>query len=276
VSDEISLERALNVIFKYGNNERDAAPIYDKVLRGLVAPYHRSLFWGDRLMTLDKSAAFRSDPSFAEAMKAVASSTGENQYDAPDKISWRIHTLVWAGLSALKVSGQFVECGVFRGDMSWVLTEMVDLVAAGKTLYLYDTFSGFDQRYSSEADFPEAPQIFDVIDSEYKAPGIYEFVVNRFAKKPYVKVIRGVVPDVLLQDAPNQIAMMHIDLNSPGAERGALEVLFDRVSRGGIIVFDDYGWILHRKQKEVVDEFMNNRGYYVLELPTGQGLSVVL
>jgi hypothetical protein len=276
VEKDITLEQALEVIYKHGNNERDAAPIYDRVLKALVAPYHRSLFWGDRLLTLDKSAGFKNDPNFAEAMKAVSSSTGENQYDAPDKISWRIHTLVWAGLCALKVPGNFVECGVFRGDMSWVLTEMVDLRSAGKRLYLYDTFFGFDGRYSTEDDFPEAPQVFRRIDDEYKEPQIYEFVVKRFAKKPYVKVIRGVVPDVLLEGAPDKIAMMHIDMNSPAAERSALEVLFDRISHGGVIIFDDYGWILHRKQKEAIDTFMNDRGHFVLELPTGQGLSIIL
>jgi hypothetical protein len=67
---------------------------------------------------------------------------------------------------------------------------------------------------------------------------------------------------------------MHIDLNSADAEIGVLEVLFDRVSPGGIIVLDDYGWLAYEKQKIVEDEFFGRRNHSVLELPTGQGLVI--
>ena len=40
------------------------------------------------------------------------------------------------------------------------------------------------------------------------------------------------------------------------------------------MVFDDYGWHLFRKQKDAEDAFMAERGYAILELPTGQGLVV--
>jgi O-methyltransferase len=79
---------------------------------------------------------------------------------------------------------------------------------------------------------------------------------------------------VLHQVAPERVAFMHLDLNSPRAEIGALEILFDRVVHGGIIVFDDYGWKLFHKQKEAADRFMTERGQVILELPTGQGLMI--
>jgi O-methyltransferase len=83
-----------------------------------------------------------------------------------------------------------------------------------------------------------------------------------------------VVPEILSQPAHAQIAFLHIDMNSPGPEVGALNALFRQVSVGGIIVFDDYGWSLHEAQKKAVDQFMAEHGYNVLELPTGQGLVV--
>ena len=50
--------------------------------------------------------------------------------------------------------------------------------------------------------------------------------------------------------------------------------MFERISPGGMVVFDDYGWAGYRDQKLAVDEFMRDRGHAVLELPTGQGLVV--
>jgi O-methyltransferase len=158
--------------------------------------------------------------------------------------------------------------------MSWVVTEMVDFPANQRALYLYDTFSGFSEKYSSPADYPDNPQFFDFANTGYGRAGLYEEVVTRFQTKPYVHVLRGVVPDVLTDTAPSKIAFLHLDLNSPEPERAALELLFDRISPGGVIVFDDYGWSIFRKQKDSADLFAASRGHSVLELPTGQGLVI--
>jgi O-methyltransferase len=241
--DEEPLETALETLSQYAGDERAAARIFDRVL-DLTRRHHRGTFWGDRLLTLDKTAAFRNDPAFRRAIADANSSTGANQYASPDGITWRFNTLIWAARQALTVPGDFVECGVFEGDMSWVVTEMVDLAAAKRRFHLFDTFAGFSAKYSS-----------------------------RFATKPYVVIRKGVVPDSLA-DAPEVIAYLHLDMNSPGPERAALEILYERLSPGGVIVFDDYGWMPFRKQKESADEFINARGHTIVELPTGQGLAV--
>ena len=268
------LDWALDIVRDHAGNAQAAARIFDAVLSQTVAPHHHSLFWGDRLLTLDKSAAFREDPRFAAAMRDVSSDTGATQYVSPDGISWRLSTLVWAARNALNIPGDFVECGVYKGDMSWVITELVDLASAKRTFYLYDTFEGFSPKYSSEDDFPLAPQFYHIADRGYNVPHLYESVCKRFSEKPYVKVIKGVVPDIILETSPNQIAFMHIDMNSAAPEVGALELLFDRVALGGMVIFDDYGWFLHKKQKDAEDRFMAERGQEILELPTGQGLLI--
>ena len=63
-------------------------------------------------------------------------------------------------------------------------------------------------------------------------------------------------------------------MNSPRAETGALEVLFDRIVPGATVIFDDYGWKIFHRQKEAADAFMAARGQVILELPTGQGLMI--
>jgi O-methyltransferase len=252
----------------------EAAAVLDRVLRDVVQRHHHGLFWGDRLLTLDKSAEFRDDPAFQAALKQAACTTGANQYESPDGVSWRYNTLIWAARTCLAVPGDFVECGVFRGDMTWMVTQTVDVGGAGKKFYLYDTFTGLDPKYSSAEDFPQSPDFYRFINKEYSAPGIEEYVRQRFRDKSFIVVTKGSVPEVLAEVAPERLAFLHLDMNSAKGESAALEELFDRISPGGIVVFDDYGWSQYHKQKEAADRFMAARGKVVLELPTGQGLVV--
>jgi predicted O-methyltransferase YrrM len=67
---------------------------------------------------------------------------------------------------------------------------------------------------------------------------------------------------------------MHIDMNSEQAEMLALEHLFDKVTPGGMIVFDDFGWACNANQMKSELSFMNARDHQVLELPTGQGVVI--
>jgi hypothetical protein len=250
------------------------AGFFDRLITGLLPQDHNRIFWGDRLLSLGKSMGFFDDPVFAAAYAKIRGSHQYDQYASPHTIAWRLHTLVWAAQNGLRLEGNFVECGVFKGDFAWVVAQCTDFARSGKTFYLYDTFAGFAPAHSSPADFPDAPGFLDFADKIYKDPAIYPEVVDKFRDVANVRIVRGVLPDILADIAPGKIAFLHIDINSPAAEIGTLEMLFDRVVAGGIIVFDDYGWHLFRKQKEAEDAFMAARGYRILELPTGQGLLV--
>jgi O-methyltransferase len=76
----------------------------------------------------------------------------------------------------------------------------------------------------------------------FHEPGPNESVVKRFTRFPNVDVVRGIIPDSFAQAAPDTIAFLHIDLNSSKAEIATLDILFDWISPGGLVVFDDYGW----------------------------------
>jgi hypothetical protein len=274
-SQQESLSRKIRNFVRFKvRTRKSAARIFDFVLYNIVRPYHQNVFWGDRLLTLDKTAGFLNEPGFQVALKQADSSTGQNQYRSPQGITWRYNTLIWAVRTCMTVPGDFVECGVFRGDMTWMVTEMTDLRAAGKKFYIYDTFTGFVPQYSSADDFPGAPQYLEEIDREYRAADIESYVRNRFRDKDYVVVTKGIVPDILNEIAPQRIAFLHLDLNSPRAEAAALEFLLDRVAPGGIVVFDDYGWKHFQNHKESIDRWVGGRGQVILELPTGQGMMI--
>ena len=235
---------------------------------------HLTVSWGDRLLTIDKTAGFLDEPRFAKAYAEIRGAHQYDQYGGNHTIAWRLNTLCWAARKGLQLQGDFVECGVFKGDMAWVILNVLGYDDIPENYYLYDSFEGFSEKYSSPADYPLSAGFLDFANKHYRVTGIYESVVSRFKPFPKVKVIKGFLPDALDQACPERISFLHVDLNSPAAEVAVLERLFDRVSPGGAIVFDDYGWKLFEKQKIAEDEFMRARGYEILELPTGQGLVI--
>jgi hypothetical protein len=234
-------------------------------LREVKDLYDGHCFIDDLLVTVMRNMSFTRDPLFLRAMR-------NNAFDESNlSWSWRLHTLVWAASSARHLPGDFVECGVFRGYMSSVVAEILEFEKLDKTFYLYDTFEGLDESYSAELER-------EMTDAKYRAAAengyTFEAVSERFAKYPNVKVIQGVVPEVLHEEAPDEIAYLHIDLNAAEAEIGALEVLFERVTSSGLIVFDDYGHLIQKALHDAENAWMAERGYAILELPTGQGLVV--
>jgi hypothetical protein len=251
------------------------APFVDFVMRRLLASHHHGIFWGDRMLTLDKAAGFLSDPAFAAAWEQVRGAHDYDQYDEAQSIAWRLNTLVWAAKTALRLpEGDFVECGVFQGDMSLVTLLASGLLGSGRHLHLFDSFDGIDPARLVEGEYAGFGNYVEMANSHYRKPGLYEGVAARFAPYPQVSVHKGFLPESLEGRAPDRIAWLHIDLNAAKPEIDTLSVLFDRIVPGGLIVLDDYGWLPFKAQRDAEDIFFAERGYAVLELPTGQGLVV--
>jgi len=211
-------------------------------------------FIADNLITYGHTRGFLTEPRFVAAVLASRPEPAERA------IAWRTHTLCWATESVATLPGDFVECGTYQGYSAEVLMHFTRGLQ-GRRFWLFDLFDpsgGAGEGHRLPA----------------HAPDLAERVRARFRPWGNVVVTQGKVPEILAEAAPEQIAFLHIDMNNAQAERGALDMLFDRVGRGGMIVFDDYGWTGYRAQKLSADEFMRERGLAVLELPTGQGLVV--
>src|SRR5882757_8516475 len=57
------------------------APFIDFVMRRLLPRYHHTVFWGDRMLTLDKSMGFLDDPQFRPIWERVRGAHTYDQYD---------------------------------------------------------------------------------------------------------------------------------------------------------------------------------------------------
>jgi O-methyltransferase len=152
--------------------------MFDVGIKYGLKPLHSSVFWGDRMLTLDKAAGFFEEEGFKRSYEAIRGSHVYDSYNSPHTIAWRLHTLVWAARSAIAHQGDLVECGVFKGDMSWVVATVLGDKITDRTFYLYDSFEGFSPALSSATDFPDNPGFLKMANDVYRDPAIYETVLK--------------------------------------------------------------------------------------------------
>ena len=245
----------------YGDFSDGKGTEFKRMLDSLPAIFGVT-YANDNLIALQRTAGFRYDKAFVNAVRDQARTQQELS------LLWRLHTLIWAAQQALHVEGDFVECGVLTGYCFGVVTNYLNFTNVGKLLYLYDTYEGIPEDYNSEN---RSNKYYEDLNADDK-DAIYHMAQKRFEKFANVILVRGIVPDSFAETCPDKVALLHLDMNSAASEIAALEVLFDKVTPGGLIVFDDYGWSGYRAQKDAEDAFMAKRGYNILELPTGQGL----
>jgi O-methyltransferase len=226
---------------------------------GVIQGIYGRWFAADMMITLAKRMGFLEDAAFKAAFDAQA------QDDQEKSLVWRLHVLCWCAESALRLPGDFVECGVFRGFSTAVAAQYLSFEKQDRQWLLFDTFSGIPPEMLD----PRVPS-----PPSFEEPGLHEGVVERFRRYPNIRVLKGRVPDVLAGNTPARIAFLHLDMNSAAAESSALEALYDKLVPGAFVLMDDYGWSVHRKQKDAEDAFFARRGIRILELPTGQGLAI--
>lgn len=84
----------------------------------------------------------------------------------------------------------------------------------------------------------------------------------------------GYIPDTFQSDNEpiESIHFLHIDLNSVTATLAALQHFYPRINKGGVILFDDYGWAGYAETKEVIDTFFSDKKGILQKLPTGQAI----
>lgn len=188
---------------------------------------------------------------------------------------WRVHVGLWAAQVAVKLEGDFVECGVNRGFMSSAIMELLKWDELGRIFYLLDTFSGIDERYTTDSERSEG--IMDR-NRESIERGFYVTapteVIENFSQWRNQKIIVGPVPETLSQVETKKIALLLLDMNCAPPEIAAATELWDKLVDGAVVLFDDYAYHGYRPQKLAIDEFALSKGLDVLSLPTGQGLLI--
>jgi hypothetical protein len=171
------------------------------------------------------------------------------------------------------IAGDFVECGVWRGGSSMAMAlTLLELGVAERELHLFDTFEGMPppQEVDARFDGVSAQTLLDrnekTTDNPYWAIAALEDVQRNLTATGYpaerLHYIKGLVEQTIPAHAPAQIALLRLDTDWYESTRHELVHLYDRVTTGGVIIIDDYGW--YSGARKAVDEFFAMRGLHPL------------
>jgi O-methyltransferase len=195
---------------------------------------------------------WRDDAAFVSLLTAA----GEVSMLNPAKM----YSLYQFARSVATLPGDAAELGVFRGGSARVLGS----VLRGRTLHLFDTFSGMPfhdpaKDYHLSGDFRDT----SLASVQSFLQGLDGLVFHQ-----------GTFTETLPSVADRTFAFVHVDADLYASVRECCEFFYPRLTRGAILLFDDYGFVSCPGAREAVDEFFASRPEVPVYLLTGQCLVV--
>jgi len=134
------------------------------------------------------------------------------------------------------VEGDIVETGVARGGSAILLASLANQSRLDRQVWLYDAF-----------------ELYSPALAEYQT--VHQTLFETFRFDPErVHLSKGWFEDTVGQYPGRPISLLHIDAGEYDPVKCCLDHLFDHVSAGGWIVFDNYGYKRSTEVRRAVDE----------------------
>ena len=142
----------------------------------------------------------------------------------------------------INLPGQVIECGVFKGASFIRIATYREILESpySRKIIGFDTFGKFPRQ---DVDYAE---YFEAMAGEGLSVEALTAVLDNKGFVNYELVEGDILQTVpmYVDDHPElKIALLHIDVDTYEPTKAILETLYDRMVKGGLIVFDDYGKI---------------------------------
>jgi O-methyltransferase len=213
---------------------------------------------------------------FDETAKAIIRAVNPYTMTSPEKLNALI--LATKYVVQHDIPGGIVECGVWRGgSMQAVARTLLDLGRTDRDLYLFDTFEGMpapgehDRRHDGRL-------AADLLAASTRDQGIWavatlDDVQTQMRAVPYpahrLHYVEGMVEDTIPGQAPAEIAILRLDTDWYASTKHELNELYPRLSSGGVLILDDYGW--WQGSRKAVEEYLEETGARLLLLRIDEG-----
>jgi len=173
----------------------------------------------------------------------------------------RLALLYQAVLRVQALPGDAAEVGVYKGGTAYLIAAA--LFPSGKKLHLFDTFCGIpitdpDIDLHRQGDFADIS--LEIVERLLKPFSCCRLHPGRF-------------PETLSPDCQeNSFSFVHVDVDIYQSAVDCCSYFYPRLTRGGIMIFDDYGFSTCPGIRRAVDEYFFRDPSRILYLSTGQAL----
>lgn len=173
-------------------------------------------------------------------------------------------------VTAEEITGDFVECGVWRGGSVMAMAgELLRLGVTDRRIWLYDTFTGMTSPTEADVEADSGLSATRLLSQTPVGDGDNvwcvagrEDVENNISSIGYpfdmFTLVEGDVSQTLTTSAPERLAILRLDTDWHASTAKSLEILYPRLTVGGVCILDDYGhWLGARR---AVDEYFADHG----------------
>lgn len=169
------------------------------------------------------------------------------------------------------VTGDFAECGCYRGHSSYIISTLIkEKSATYKEFLIFDSFAGLSKR---DRKLDKAKSTLDekIINQEVgKFSCSEEEVKENLAAFNFIKFYKGWIPDRFTDVKQTKFCFVHIDVDLYQPTYDALSFFFPKLSIGGVIVIDDYGYSAYQGAELAVKHYLKDKsGFFFYAVPTG-------
>lgn len=132
------------------------------------------------------------------------------------------------------VPGDVLEVGVWRGGTGAVLSMAITTMPE-KKIYLADTFNGVVKAGKNDA-------LYQGGEHADTSVAIVRELLSSVTSKN-AEILVGVFPDETGLLGPEKISLLHCDVDVYESSRDIFDWAFPRISVGGVVIFDDFGFL---------------------------------
>ena len=175
----------------------------------------------------------------------------------------RCYMLISLARYATQLSGDFAECGVFKGGTALLLARVLKN-RPEKKLYLFDSFEGLPKIHQ------EKDQWFS--EGQYRADSVEAVAELLKDFRSMIDIRRGWIPQTFRGLEDRLYAFAHLDVDLYQSALDCCNYFYPRMVPGGVLLFDEYAFAAARGEKDAVDEFFADKPESPITLPTGQAI----
>ena len=158
------------------------------------------------------------------------------------------------------IPGDFIECGVFMGGCVMMMAEMCkrhDRTAA-RRVFALDTFSGFVRVDATlDVDVRTGEKLSNKVFTDFFDKSSENMKTIDFDR---LHIVQGDVLETIPKLDIEKIAVLRLDTDTYDTTKFELENLHDRVTIGGVVIIDDYGYT--PGCRKAVDDFCHDKNIF--------------